>query len=230
MSQGMTQPFRHSEASGMLPANSHVTARLPSQDIHGGPVRIPAALPVQSGYLRSPCTSCEQEQSLKTSPPPGGGIVDPLEREQHQALHSWIVGDMAQPMKHAMREDSLLGSWVVGGTASAGINTIKCDGSGGIVVQAQGTGNAAQTACLKDCIVKHEESHKADALAANAKICDGAAAGNIVTVDTAAERKATEVKASNVEIDCLRARPETAACKTIIASRITQMIAYRDSF
>jgi hypothetical protein len=105
-----------------------------------------------------------------------------------------------------------------------------CDGSGGIRVQADGTGNAAQTACLRDCIVAHEGSHRSDALAANATICDGIASGRTVTVNTAAERKDTEVRASNVEIACLRALPDTDACRDIVAERIRQMIAYRDSF
>ncbi len=203
----------------------------PSFGLQDKPNLIPMAL--HGGEdLGSPCIECEDEEGLKTSPLPGGGIVDPLEEEEKQALESWIVSGKETSMTNnkTRGDDDLLRSWVVGGAATPGINTIKCDGKGGIVVQAEGTGNAVQTACLKDCIIRHEESHKTDALAANAKICKGATSGNIVTVNTAAERKATEVKASNVEVNCLKAKPETKACKTIIANRITQMIAYRDSF
>jgi len=196
------------------------------------PNLIPMALHAGGDDQRSSCTKYKDEESLKTSPLPDGGIVDPLEEEEKQALESWIVGGKETSMTNnkARSDDDLLGSWVVGGAATPGTNTIKCDGSGGIVVQAEGTGNAAQTACLGDCIIQHEESHRTDALAANANICNGATSGNIVTVNTAAERKATEVRASNVEINCLRAKPETDACRATIADRIRQMIAYRDSF
>ncbi|MFA6162539.1 MAG: DUF4157 domain-containing protein [Methylobacter sp.] len=191
----------------------------------------PYSLHAGGGDLRSPCTRCEDEEGLKTSPLPGGGFVDPF-KEGKQSIESWIVGGKETSMSNnnTRDDDDLLGSWVVGGAATPGTNTIKCDGSGGIVVQAEGTGNAAQTACLRDCIIQHEESHKTDALAANANICNGATSGNIVTVNTAAERRATEVRASNVEINCLRAKPETDACRATIADRIRQMIAYRDSF
>jgi hypothetical protein len=150
-----------------------------------------------------------------------------------EPLESWIVGDdivRATGGKSGSDRKRPLQSWVVGGPAAAGINTIVCDGSGGIAVQANGTGNAQQTACLRDCIVAHERSHRSDAIAANAGICKGIARNRIVTVNTAAERKDTEVRASNVEIRCLRARPDTDACRKIVADRIRQIIAYRDSF
>ncbi|MGB8218590.1 MAG: DUF4157 domain-containing protein [Candidatus Methanoperedens sp.] len=120
-------------------------------------------------------------------------------------------------------------AWVTG-PPTPGINTIVCDGSGGISVQAGATGNTQQTACLRDCIITHENSHRADALAANATVCNGQTANRIVTVDTQPERRATEVKASNAEITCLRARPDTDACRATISARITQMESYRDSF
>jgi hypothetical protein len=125
----------------------------------------------------------------------------------------------------------LQGRWVTGAPV-AGVNTIVCDGSGGVRVQLGATGNADQTACLSDCMRRHEESHRADALASNASICNGEGANRIVTVDTQAERSATEIRASNVEIACLRAKLPTASatCRPIITSRITQMEAYRDSF
>jgi hypothetical protein len=119
--------------------------------------------------------------------------------------------------------------WVTGAPV-AGVNTIVCDGKGGIRVQLGATGNAAQTACLSACMQKHEESHRADALAANAQICKGVSADRIVTIDTAAERKATEVKASNVEISCLKAHKADAKCEPIVKARISQMEKYRDSF
>jgi len=112
------------------------------------------------------------------------------------------------------------------------LNTIICNGSGVIDVQLGGTGNANQTTCLSDCMRKHEESHKADALAANSKICVGQTAGKIPCFSGPAEQKPSEIKASNVEIDCLKLKKPNASatCKPIIESRITQMIGYRDSF
>ncbi|MEA2718379.1 MAG: hypothetical protein QOJ39_243 [Candidatus Eremiobacteraeota bacterium] len=122
--------------------------------------------------------------------------------------------------------------WKTGGVAPTGTNTIVCDGSGGIRIQTGGTGDAAQTACLGNCIRQHEGSHRDDALASKADVCAGAANGTQVTFSDVPEQKASEIKASDVEIACLRAQRPTAsaACQTMIDTRITQMIAYRDSF
>jgi hypothetical protein len=118
------------------------------------------------------------------------------------------------------------------GPAPGGVNTIVCDGSNGIRVQTGATGDANQSACLSDCIRKHEESHRADAIATNADVCKGLADGIRVDASDVPEQKATEIKASNVEIDCLNAKKPkaSATCKPIIDGRITQMQGYRDSF
>ncbi len=121
--------------------------------------------------------------------------------------------------------------WSVNGPANPALNTIVCDGSGGIAVQAGATGNAQQTACLRDCIVRHEESHRADALAENANICNGKRAGSQLLFGPG-QQGPSEIRASNVEIGCLRAKLPRASdvCRPIINARITQMEAYRDSF
>jgi hypothetical protein len=121
--------------------------------------------------------------------------------------------------------------WSVGAPV-AGINTIVCDGSGGVATQIGYIGNATETACLRDCVEVHENSHKSDAIAANANICNGATAGNTVRADAGAQQKATEIKASNAEIACLQAKlaGASATCKPIITARITQMEQFRDSF
>jgi hypothetical protein len=126
---------------------------------------------------------------------------------------------------------SMLQRWSIGDPV-AGINTIVCDGSGGITTQLGATGNAEQTRCLKDCIEQHEQSHRSDALVAKANICTGVDAGKTVRPDAGAEQKATEIKASNVEIDCLRAKLPKAdgGCKKIEQDRISQIEKYRDSF
>ena len=64
---------------------------------------------------------------------------------------------------------AFLQRWSIGAPVP-GINTIVCNGSGGIKVQAGATGNAQQTKCLKHCIIQHEKSHRGDALAENSKI------------------------------------------------------------
>ena len=84
---------------------------------------------------------------------------------------------------------------------------------------------------MGDCLAKHEESHRSDALAANAKVCEGAASGRQV-VFGAGEQKPSEIKASQAEIDCLDAKlpGASATCKPVIQARRTTMVAYRDSF
>jgi hypothetical protein len=122
--------------------------------------------------------------------------------------------------------------WSVDGPAVATLNTIVCDGSGGVRVQLGGTGNADQTRCLSDCMRSHELSHRADVLAVNADICKDKADGSQVNTAAGDEQKATEIKASNAEIDCLTPQiPRVGeVCKKIIQDRVTQMRAFRDSF
>jgi len=120
--------------------------------------------------------------------------------------------------------------WSIGDPVP-GINTIICDGSGNVAVQIGHIGDAKQTACLRDCVERHEQSHRSDAIAENASICKGVVSGKTVRPNAGAQRNATEIRASNVEIDCLKAKLPTAGdCTGIINSRITQMEAYRDSF
>jgi hypothetical protein len=119
--------------------------------------------------------------------------------------------------------------WHSDGPAPGNTNTIVCDGHGGVRVQTGGTGDATQTRCLSDCIRQHEGSHRDDALAANPRICDGQTDGTQVTFN--GEQRASEIKASNVEIACLRAKlPSAGDCRDTINARITQITAYRDSF
>lgn len=122
--------------------------------------------------------------------------------------------------------------WTTGGTAPTNTNTIVCDGSGGVRVQVGAPGNADQAACLTDCIRRHEESHRSDALASNSAICDGKANQIQVTFSSVDEQKASEIRASDAEIACLNGKLGSASdtCKPIIRARITQITAYRDSF
>ena len=122
--------------------------------------------------------------------------------------------------------------WTTSGTAPTTTNTIVCDGSGGIRVQVGNAGTAAQAACLTSCIRTHEQSHRSDALAANANICDGKADQIQVTFSNETERKTSEYAAYDAEISCLNGQLPSAsdACKPIIRARITQITPIRDSF
>ena len=121
--------------------------------------------------------------------------------------------------------------WSADGPADRAINTIVCDGSGGIRVQMSTGNDPAGTACVGDCVRKHEGSHRADALATNATVCKEKADGSQVNC-TVEEQKPTEIKASQVEIDCLNAKLPAAGtdCRPAIQARIRTMTAYRDSF
>jgi hypothetical protein len=132
----------------------------------------------------------------------------------------------------ATTDSTILQRWSVNGPANSALNTIVCDGSGGIRVQLGGTGDADQTRCLSDCMRRHEESHRADALAADANLCKGKADGSQVNMNGTAEQSASEIKASNAEINCLTPQVSKVGpvCKSIIERRIKQMETYRDSF
>jgi hypothetical protein len=81
---------------------------------------------------------------------------------------------------------------------------------------------------------QHEGSHKADALASNPKVCKGAADGIQVGFSNEKERRASEIAASTVEIDCLNSKKKQKdtcdRCKQLIDQRINQMEGYRNGF
>jgi hypothetical protein len=143
---------------------------------------------------------------------------------------------LAHELAHVIQQNPSAGGkpalkrWHADGPADTSTNTIVCDGKGGVRTQLGGTGSAAQAACLSGCMDKHEQSHRSDALSAKKDVCKDQKDGTQVTFN--GEQKASEIKASNVEIDCLNAKlPKAGAdCKEIIKSRITQMKGYRDSF
>jgi RHS repeat-associated protein len=83
-------------------------------------------------------------------------------------------------------------------------NTPVCDGHGGLRVQIGDPatlGGPKQQKCLIDCARVHEQSHIADDLAANPKVCKGKAAGVRLGYDPGF-RAASEITASNAELDC----------------------------
>jgi hypothetical protein len=66
---------------------------------------------------------------------------------------------------------------------------------------------------------------------ANPNICKGKPAGTVIG-SSGQTHIDTEVKASNIEIDCLKNKLKNGCgeCKNIIDSRIKQMEVYRDGF
>ena len=104
-------------------------------------------------------------------------------------------------------------------------NTIVCDGRGGIRPQLGNTGSTpGQRECLGGCVKVHEESHIADALASRPKVCKGKPDGIEVTWTSTKEVNASEVRAYNAEIDCLKKKEQAAChCKQIIDDRINQL-------
>jgi hypothetical protein len=78
----------------------------------------------------------------------------------------------------------------------------------------------------------HEQSHASDATAFNATLCKDKADGSQVNTAAGAEQKATEIKASNVELGCLTPQAPRVGevCRRIIQARIAQITTYRDSF
>jgi RHS repeat-associated protein len=120
------------------------------------------------------------------------------------------------------------------GPPDPGKNTIVCNGHGGVRVQLgfPGTlGGPKEQKCLIDCARAHEESHIADTVAANPKVCKGKADGVILKFPPATTA-ASEITASNAEIDCLwkKYHEDCKDCKQIILNRIGDVEAYRDGF
>ena len=96
------------------------------------------------------------------------------------------------------------------------------------------TGNSPHTDfCVKLCVYNHELSHAEDALKAEPDICQDKADGTQVLSSDSEERAASEIKASQVEIDCLNSGL-TSKCpvcnRKAVRNRIKQMEKYRDSF
>jgi RHS repeat-associated protein len=84
---------------------------------------------------------------------------------------------------------------------------------------------AEQIKCgSKDCVRVHEESHIADLLAANPKVCKGAKYGRIPAWNDPRDYHASEVKANIAEIDCLWGKMKNACneCKMFLFNKISE--------
>ena len=114
------------------------------------------------------------------------------------------------------------------------LNTIVCDGKGGIRPQIGSPGTPEQQTCYGDCMLQHENSHKSDALASKPLICKGAANGIQIGFSNQQEQSASEIAASTAEINCLNSKKQQnntcGNCKPLIDQRINQMEGYRNGF
>jgi hypothetical protein len=166
-----------------------------------------------------------------------GGAADAAPASQEEVAappprdESVALSAMSEPARTVPVDAPVVQRWAVL-PADPSLNTVVCNGIGGLRVQVGVIGDADQTRCLSDCVRQHEQSHLADAVAAKPDLCKTQPAGGVIGATPGAEQNATEFKASNVEIACLQGKQAAAdaTCKPIIAARITQMQAYRDRF
>jgi uncharacterized protein RhaS with RHS repeats len=125
-----------------------------------------------------------------------------------------------------------LAVWGTDGTMVSPMeNTIICDGDGKVDIHLQPL-DPMDEECVGDCIRKHENSHRWDALKYNARICAGKPAGTLVRVRSDG-RNATEIKASDVEIACLKSKLKAQSCgkcDEIVRARIEQVTEVRKGF
>ena len=105
-------------------------------------------------------------------------------------------------------------------------NTVTCDGEGGMQVQISPD---AYTGCgIGDCMRQHEEQHIKDLSGYGSLVCQGKKAGTIVTFTTDCALAQSEVRAVQIELDCLNALLEKHCpnCDANLQARIKQMQEY----
>ena len=98
----------------------------------------------------------------------------------------------------------------VSGEFDAGINTIVCDGKGGIRIILEDP-NMKDYPCLDKCARAHEESHKQDALILNPSVCKGKFNGTGIAF-TLKEQMETEKKAYSAEVQCYKTSLQPKKC------------------
>jgi len=87
-----------------------------------------------------------------------------------------------------------------------GMASIVCDGKGGIrIYHTPGYNPKNVSSCSAKCLDEHENSHKWDALNENPDICKGQPDGTGIAYEGPEEQAQAEVRASQVELDCLDA-------------------------
>jgi hypothetical protein len=89
-------------------------------------------------------------------------------------------------------------------------NSIQCDGQGGITLSLPPI-KPDTPDCLADCARRHEQSHKEDANLSSPGVCLNVPAGIVVEYSSPKERRTSERKACDIQIECLKNWP---TCKT----------------
>lgn len=119
------------------------------------------------------------------------------------------------------------GWYSTGGMYDGAINTIICDGSGGIIPVLVPLDEGNRRCGVGECETAHEESHIKDVRKANPSVCVGKPRGTTVVADGREESKRTESRAFAVEIACLRRKLSAASCdqycKLVLQHRIDQL-------
>jgi RHS repeat-associated protein len=148
---------------------------------------------------------------------------DPIEEKGGENLYGF--GD------NSINGVDVLGGWWISGDrlgASVKVNTIATDGKGGIKVVIGNDTKDKDKKCCLDCITKHEQSHKDDALQQNPNIGRDATGKSlpvdmVVNFSSNTENYTSEIKAHTVEKKCLEDSLSTAKsdCKRWIQTRIS---------
>jgi len=110
-------------------------------------------------------------------------------------------------------------------------NSITCDGDGHIVPQV-GMPDPLDRECVGDCVLLHEQSHIADAMGRNPHLCAGMPKGAFIKFQNDEQRRG-EIKASEIELECLRKKlkeKHCQGCDATINKWIKYVEGYRDSF
>jgi RHS repeat-associated protein len=117
------------------------------------------------------------------------------------------------------------GLWRSGGKRDPTINTIVCDGKGGVRPSLSDKEEKCGCGPGKKCAVEHEKSHIEDVLAENPDICKGKKDGVQVYTYSTKQLNASERKAYDKEIECVKenAADFTKECSTSAEDYIKEL-------
>jgi RHS repeat-associated protein len=106
------------------------------------------------------------------------------------------------------------------------LNTIVCDGQGGITSHVGSPGYTEnQVKAYRDCIQAHENVHRMDALQSDSHICEGKPQGTLVAPADKPTKFDTEMRAHFAEVECLKKKLQDCdecdeECRCFIEQRI----------